>query len=366
MFSWKDINHPKSGGAEIVTHELAKQLVKDGNTVTLLTARYPNSQPKQTLNGVDIIRVGNNSLTHYCSAWWYYRKHLKGNYDIIIEQINTLPYLTKLYSDREKTLLFYHQLAREIWLYEMIFPLSLIGFMLEPLYTWLESRFRTPVIVVSQSTKNDLVRYGFSPKNISVISLGLTHKPLQIYNHHDKQQVFTVMFHSSLRAMKRPADMIRAFVLFNQNFPETILWMSGGGDQGELRKLARRSGCEEKIHFLGRVSDEEKLEYMKQASVLCSTSVKEGWGLIVTEAHSMATPTITYDVDGLRDATTFGGGYVCRPDPQSLADSLASLYNIFTNDTKQYDSLCQNALSQSKKVTFEQSYTDLQDVLKKL
>ena len=31
------------------------------------------------------------------------------------------------------------------------------------------------------------------------------------------------------------------------------------------------------------------------------TSVKEGWGLIVTEAGSQGTPAIVYDVDGLRD-----------------------------------------------------------------
>ena len=36
ILNWRDIKNPKSGGAEILTHELAKGLVNKGHKVTNL------------------------------------------------------------------------------------------------------------------------------------------------------------------------------------------------------------------------------------------------------------------------------------------------------------------------------------------
>jgi hypothetical protein len=53
----------------------------------------------------------------------------------------------------------------------MAFPLNVLGYALEPIYLWL-LRDRK-VITISESTKSDLLRYGFKPGNVSIVSEGI-------------------------------------------------------------------------------------------------------------------------------------------------------------------------------------------------
>jgi glycosyltransferase involved in cell wall biosynthesis len=365
VLNWKDTKHPDTGGAEVVTHELLKRLVKDGHEVTLLTARYKDSTEKDDIDGVNIIHVGKNKLSHYFAAASYYKKNLKNQFDIVIEEVNTLPYLFGLYKGNETYFLFYHMLAREIWFYEMIQPLSTIGYLIEPIYTWIQGRFGAPLITISQSTKDDIKRFGVDERNIRIISEGIDNNPLSsLAFSAPKEQNFTVLFHSSLRNMKRPIEVFKAFGVFVKDHPKAKLWISGGGDQNPLKEYAIAQGFNDSVTFFGRTSQEQKLDLMQRASVICSTSIKEGWGLIVTEANSMGTPAVSYDVDGLRDSTSFGGGVVCKPDHVSMAKALTDLSAKFYDQPIQYLALREKALASSKLVTFEQSYSDLKHILR--
>jgi glycosyltransferase involved in cell wall biosynthesis len=364
VLNWKDTKHPETGGAEVVTHELLKKLIIDGHSVTLLTARYEGSGEKDNIDGIDIIRVGESKLGHYFAAASYYKKNLKNKYDIVIEEVNTVPYFFGLYRGQEDFYLFYHMLAREIWFFEMVQPLSTIGYLIEPIYTWLQGRFGVPLITISQSTKADIARFGYKKEMIHIISEGIDNKPLDsLKDSQPKEKDFTVLFHSSLRQMKRPIEVFKAFGVFVKEQPEAKLWISGGGDQSKLRKFAEENKFIDRVTFWGRTSQEQKLELMQKASVICSTSIKEGWGLIVTEANSMGTPAISYDVDGLRDSTGFGGGVVCKEDHRDMAKALTDMSDIFYNNPDKYLEFREKALESSKLVNFDQSYQDFADII---
>jgi glycosyltransferase involved in cell wall biosynthesis len=364
ILNWKDTNHPETGGAEVVTHELLKKLVLDGHSVTLLTARYKDSTEKDNIDGIEIIRVGTSKLGHYLAAADYYRRHLKNQFDIVIEEVNTIPYFFGLYRGQEDFYLFYHMLAREIWFFEMVQPLSTIGYLIEPLYTWLQGRFGVPLITISLSTKADIARFGYKKESIHVISEGIDNKPLDsLADSQPKESDFAVLFHSSLRPMKRPIEVFKAFGIFVKERPEAKLWISGGGDQTKLREFAETNKFIDRVTFWGRTSQEQKLELMQKASVICSTSIKEGWGLIVTEANSMGTPAISYDVDGLRDSTGFGGGVVCKEDHTDMAKALTDMSDIFYNSNEKYTQMREKALESSKLVTFDKSYQDFANII---
>src|SRR5207253_5343417 len=65
---------------------------------------------------------------------------------------------------------------------------------------------------------------------------------------------------------------------------------------------------------------------MAEAHVLLMTSVREGWGLVVTEANACGTPAIVYDVPGLRDAVkNESTGLVVSPRPKSLCEAMIRL-----------------------------------------
>lgn len=57
---------------------------------------------------------------------------------------------------------------------------------------------------------------------------------------------------------------------------------------------------------------------MAAAHVHIATSVREGWGLVVTEAAAVGTPTVAYDVPGLRDSTRAADGVVVPASPMAL------------------------------------------------
>ena len=72
----------------------------------------------------------------------------------------------------------------------------------------------------------------------------------------------------------------------------------------------------------GFVSERKKYELMQRAHALVCPSIREGWGIIISEAGYLGTPGIVYDSPGLRDAVDRGrAGYVCRDNsPDILAD----------------------------------------------
>ncbi len=363
-FNWKDIRHPEAGGAELVTHEMCKALIRDGFEVTLLTARYKNSSEFEQIDGVNIIRQGNGKLSHYPKAIAYYRKHLRNTFDIIIEEVNTIPYFLNFFKGKESFYFYYNQLAREVWFYQMRFPISLIGYLVEPIYTWVQSWFKAPVITISKSTTDDMCRFGFRQNQFQYLTMFTTQKPLLEYQPEIKESDFTVLFTSSLRPMKRPIEVFKAFKELHNDLPNAKLWICGGGDQAKLSDYAKANNFIDQVSFFGFISTEKKFELMQKATVLCSTSIKEGWGLIVTEANSMATPAIVYDVDGLRDASKAGGNWTVPANSHELFFKLKEVHSLFENDRAKYNQIASDCLESSRKYTILECYEDLKKILK--
>jgi hypothetical protein len=175
--TWKDIRHPHAGGAEVVSSELAKRLVQAGHEVTFVTSSYPGAAHTETIDGYNVIRVGGR-FTVYWEAYKYVKTHLSEWPDFVVEEINTVPFCTRFYLRDKPRLLFFHMLCREIWFYQLRLPFSALGYVIEPLYLRLLSAERA--IAMSLSTKKDLLRHGFHPKKVSVISEGIEIEPIEV------------------------------------------------------------------------------------------------------------------------------------------------------------------------------------------
>lgn len=359
--SWKDRGHPQAGGAELVTDQILRRLVADGHEVTLLTAAYPNAAPLE--NGAMTIRQGGR-FTVYFHAWRYYRKHLRGKTDLVVDEMNTLPFFAGWYA-KTKSVMMIHQLARQIWFYQLPWVLGWIGYLLEPVYLFLLREQR--VVTVSESTKKDLLRYGFSAKNIRIISEGLDMKRLASIDNVEKYDKPTMLSLGAMRAMKRTLDQVKAFEIAKKSLPELQLKLAGDSNDPYGRKVleyARHSRYESDIEYLGRVGGEVRLELMQKSHFITVTSTKEGWGLIVSEAASQGTPAIVYDVDGLRDSVKNGvtGIVTKRNTPLELASHIKELLS----DTDRYQTLRRKAWQATKTLTFDHCYRDFIQAIKEL
>jgi glycosyltransferase involved in cell wall biosynthesis len=352
--TWKDMQNPLAGGAEVVASELAKRLVAAGHEVIFVVGGFPGAERETTIDGYHIIRVGGRT-TVYWHAYRYIKKHLLGWPELVIEEVNTIPFFSRFYLKDVKRKLFFHMLCREIWFYQMVFPFSLIGYLVEPFY--LRVLRRDPVITISESTKQDLIRHGFQPDNIQIISEGLQIAPVDDLAPVKKYDTPTMLSFGALRAMKRTLEQVKAFEIAKQSIPALKLKIAGDASDPYGQKVLRyieQSPYRADIEVLGRVSQATKQRLMRECHCICVTSIKEGWGLTVTEAASQGTPAVVYNVDGLRDSVRNNEtGLVCTTNtPEDLASKLTELFaNKERHHTLQY-----NAWTWSKQLTFEQSY----------
>jgi glycosyltransferase involved in cell wall biosynthesis len=79
-----------------------------------------------------------------------------------------------------------------------------------------------------------------------------------------------------------------------------------GYERPHLEAVRRELGAEGWIELRGRVDDRALLALYRSAWVVASSSLREGWGMTLTEAASCGTPAVATDIAGHRDAVVDG------------------------------------------------------------
>lgn len=352
IYNWRDIKNPEAGGAEVFTHENAKRWVKAGNEVIQFSASFPRAMNEETVDGVRIVRDGNR-ITVYSKAREYYKKYFsKEKFDIVIDEINTIPFFTPDFV-KEKKVALIHQLAREFWFHETPFPAALLGrYFLEN--RWLSKYRNIPTMAVSNSTKQDLINLGFT--NVSIVPEGIRFKPLKKVPRKENK---TLIFVGRLKKAKKPQDAIKAFSIVRKKIPSAKLWIAGSGYyRDKLEKIAGKN-----VRFFGKVSEKRKLELMRKANAILVPGIREGWGLIVTEANACGTPAIAYNVPGLRDSVEDGNnGLLVSPNPKNMAEAIIR----FLSDKNLQEMLSENALTHSRQFSWDNSAKETLNFLEKV
>ena len=356
--SWKDIHHPQAGGAELVTDQLCRRAAADGHKVTIITSRPKGAAASENINGYKVLRAGNR-YTVYWHAWRTYRRQPKP--DIVIEEVNTVPFFARFYTRGTRRIMLFHQLSRQIWFYEFFKPLALIGYWAEPIY--LRIARSNQVIAMSPSTKADLQKYGYHNSDIQIISEGIAITPIKSLSKVKKDARPSIIAYGSMRPMKRTMHVLRAFEKAKPQLPDLRLTIAGrsNSDYGQsVLRAAKDSQYAGDITIVDSPSQADLLPLLRSHHYIVAAAVKEGWGLTITEAASQGTPAIAYDIDGQRDAV-FGGqaGLLVRPDTNSLA---AAMVRAFGKDTD-YPALQKAAWDMSKQINFDNSHKDFLRVI---
>ena len=361
-FTWKDKKNPLGGGAELTTSEMGRLLAQDGHDLTFITSGFKNGKPFEEFDGYKVIRLGNR-WTVYWKAFLYYKKNLAGKYDLVVDECNTLPFFCRFFV-KEKNIFWIQQFAREIWFYQMFFPLNIVGYCIELLYLKLFKNSLT--FTFAESTKKDLGQLGFKAQNIHILREACLMNIIDSEVAYKKYAEPTILFLSALREMKRPDHVIKAFEISKANIPNLKLKIIGGGSgkyYEHVLKLIRHSKYANDIEYLGKlgVSDPKKAEVLRQSHFICCPSVREGWGIIVVEAASQGTPAIVYNVNGLKDAVDYGkNGYIC--DENTPSGMAKMIFQGFQKN-EDYESLRKNAVEFSKQINIHNSYAIFKKVL---
>ena len=310
VMAWRDPSHPRSGGAEVYTARVAEEWARRGHVVTVFSAATP-APAYEVVDGVTYVRRG-TTFSVYREARRFYEEHPPSTFDLVVDEINTRPFLTPVFVRDARVVALIFQVAREVWAEELPAPAALVGrYVLEP--WWLRRYRNTPILTISESSRRSLAHYGL--ENVELLPVGLDPPPPTSGR---KEDDFTAIFVGRLAPNKRPVHALEAMRLVRRDHPEARLWIVGTGPQeAQLRALV--GGRDE---LFGRVPDAEKFELMSRAHVLLATSTREGWGMTVTEAAAVRTPTIAYRVPGLVDSVAATGGRLVDPEPGALASAV--------------------------------------------
>lgn len=316
--NWRDLSHPAAGGAEVYLESvLARWAVR--HDVTLFTAAVENRPANEEVDGYQVVRRGGRlGVYREARRWW--QEHGRGRYDVVVDCVNTVPFHAHEWvDDGAATIGLVHQTCEEIWHRNAPWPASWLGrWVLEP--AWLKRLGAAPVMAVSESTQDALGRFGV--RDVSVVPEGYEESATALaHAGAAKETSPTVVWCARMVDYKRPFDVMEAVSIARQSIPDLKLWMIGGGPL--LDEVRRRAP--EGVEVFGRVDETTKHELMARAHGHLATSVREGWGLVVSEAAAVGTPTLSYDVPGLCDSTRAANGHLCASDSRSMAAGLVDL-----------------------------------------
>jgi len=323
--NWRDIKNPDAGGAEIHLHEILKRMVARGHRVTQFATAYDGGKAKVEIDGVRVIRRG---------AWWNanyvlpraMRAFLRDNpADLVIEDINKVPFLAPRYTRTPVLPLVPHLFGSTVFretnpafaAYVMAWE-SLIP------RVYRDSRFA----VISPSTRDDLVARGIDASRIDVVLCGLDHNLFRTIPGIAREHRPTLVHFGRMRKYKAIDVVIRALSQVRESVPGAKLVIIGDGpDRERLDGIVRRERLHEAVHFTGRMSGPQMVEMLNRCHVFLNASPKEGWGLTVVEANACGVPVVGSNVPGLRDSIQDGitGFLVPYGDVGAFAEKTVAL-----------------------------------------
>jgi glycosyltransferase involved in cell wall biosynthesis len=299
ILNWQDIKNPLGGGAEVHLHEIFKRIAAQGHSVTLYCSRFPGSAEREEIDGIRVIREGGRYLFNYYVPGRYWTQFRKEGFDVVVDDINKIPFFTPRFVKEPLVGIVHHLFGRAIFLEASLIP---------AIYVALGEKIavrvyrRTPMAVVSESTRQELVGFGFPEANIAIVPNAVNSA---LYGLPEGESTpGPVIGHlGRLKRYKSVEHLLQAFQIVRQEMPEARLKIIGDGDhRPALEKTAAGLGLTGSVEFTGYLSQTEKVQQLHQLKVAVSCSAKEGWGLTVIEANSCGVPVIASDVPGLRDS----------------------------------------------------------------
>jgi len=360
-FNWQDIKHPLGGGAEVHFHEIFSRIAKAGHEVTLFCSSFPGAPEEEQIDGIKIIRKGGRNTFNFWVALKYWTTFRSQHFDVVIDDINKIPFFTPLFVRKPLVGIVHHLFGKTIFL-ETHFLAAVYVYLSEKLIRYFYRR--TPLLVVSESTREEFRRLGFSEENLT-LAPNCVDPSVYRRTGIEKSKVPLIGYFGRLKKYKSVDHLLEAFQIVKKDFPEARLKIVGDGDdRARLERLAQQLGLHTCVEFTGYVSAETKVEYLQQMHFVVNTSSKEGWGLTVLEANACGTCVIASDVPGLRDSVIDGETGILYE--YGNIEQLAQKISLLLRDQRLRERLSENAFEWSKKFRWEDSAKTTIEVLEKV
>ena len=299
--SWRDLANTQAGGSEVLFDRLAVGLTARGHQVALLCGGPVGKRP------YEVVDIGGTYSQYLRAPVDYWRRFRQ--WDLLVDVENGLPYFSPLWRLAPKMLLVHH-IHTDQWAQRFPGPLAACFRFAEAKLMPLVYR-GTPFIAISPSTAASIAALGVPRHQIRLLSeLGVDMPALE--RAESEEPLFVCL--GRLVPHKRVDLLLRVW--------KDVRRVTGGrlvviGDGPERQALELQAGPG--VDFLGRVTDDEKWQLLGKAWFLLHSAQHEGWGMVIIEAAAAGTPSIGFDVAGVRDAISDGTTGILVHSEQELA-----------------------------------------------
>jgi glycosyltransferase involved in cell wall biosynthesis len=310
IVNWRDPWHPAAGGAERYAWELARRFAADGRRVRFVTSRAPGQARRETVEGVDLVRLGGRFTVYpLVLAWMLLHRR---SFDAVLDCQNGIPFFTPWVLPRGVPVLcvVHHVHDQQ---FGMHFPgwLAGVGRLLEGPVARRAYR-RHACVAVSPSTVAAMRERLRWTGPVYVVPNGVTPRPAVTLAEDHLVCVSRLVPHKRIARLLDLAERLRVRVHI----------IGRGPEEAALRAEVTARGLDDLVLLRGYLPEAEKTALVAAARLHLSTSRGEGWGLSVTEAAALGVPTVAYDVDGLRDAVRDGVTGWLVPDDGDFVDTV--------------------------------------------
>lgn len=354
VINWQDRTHPQAGGAEAHLHEIFSRIVAKGHTVTLLCCSHHGAVARETLDGIHIVRIAARPWFNYAVPVWWKLVGQRNNYDIVVDDINKLPFFTPLFVKKPILALVHHFFGESIF--------REVGRVAGNYVLWFEKRIptvygSTDICTVSDSTRQECLDVGIKPDRLHLIhnAINQSQYPMKVAN---KSANPSLVFFGRLKRYKSVHHILEALPIVRKTFPTIRLEILGtGSEQEHLEQQVKQLGLTDQVTFHGYVDDTQKADFLSFAHLAINPSIKEGWGITNIEANACGTPVISADVPGLRDSVQPGTSGLLYE--YGNVEQLAELIVSTLGDSAEYDRLCNGAVEWASRFTWDRSADEM-------
>ncbi len=335
--------HPFVGGAEVAIKEITQRLGSDfsapggqGFCFDMITCNLDGVQKseEENFNGIDkIYRISlfphpyqgggwggvKKVINKYLFPWLAYKKAVElqneNNYSVVWAMMaNQAGWAAKKFKKKFPRIKYLLTLQEgdselDIWLRTWF---------IRPLY---KNIYKTAdyIQAISNFLKKRAINLGAKCK-IEVVPNGIGTVIARSEATKQSQGIKRVITVSRLVEKNGLRYLIEAMT----NVDGKLIILGNGKLEFKLKSLTKNLNLENKVEFLGEVTNDQVYEYLNTADVFARPSLSEGLGNAFLEAMAQSVPVIATPVGGIPDFLEDGKtGWFCKvKNPKSIADKI--------------------------------------------
>jgi glycosyltransferase involved in cell wall biosynthesis len=345
VLAWRDLEDPDAGGSEVHADQFMRRWADAGLDIVHRTSAAVGLLPTATRNGYAVIRRGSRYSVFPRTMAAEVTGRM-GRSDALIEVWNGVPWFSPVWY-RRPHLVILHHVHGPMWDQIMPSPLAAAGRLLEariapPFYR------RSQTVTPSEATRQELIGLGFRAERVTAVDNGIdsfftpggvrASEPL-------------VVAAGRLAPVKRFELLLDAAEHARASVPGLRVRIVGEGPvRRELAHWIDVHRAGEWVELIGHVSRPDLRDHYRQAWVVASASLVEGWGLSLTEAAACGTPAVATDIPGHRCSVVDGVTGVLIP-VEDLGRALAEVLG----DDRLRAELADAALVRARTLTWDAS-----------